>query len=438
MKITYKVLSVFTLLALLALVFATPAQAFDERAGETIKIAADEVIEDDLYASANEFTLDGTVQGDLVVFGTIITINGTVEGDLIAAGQTIVINGTVTDDARIAGATLKLGKNAVIGDDVIAGSASLEAEAGSLIEGELVVGAAQALLDGKIDGDVLAGAGALELNGEFGGNVKAEVGDPEEGAPAPNMFIPQSDIEFPAVKPGFNVGENAKIAGSLQYTQSREVEIPSGAVGGKITRAEPVVDPHKVEVKPTPAEAAVDWTLDLLRAIVTWLAFGLLLGWLAPLFMKALMDKVQAQPAASLGWGMISYAAFFFALFLILTVVILGGVFFGILTLGGMSGTIVWVGILALFALVVGFVLVTAFLTKIVAAWLGGRLILSRFKPELAEHKFLPLALGVVIVALLVAIPYIGWLFGLIITFVGLGALWILGRERWQARKTTV
>lgn len=435
MKAPYKIFSIFTLLALLTLTFATPALAFDGRSGDNVEIKADEVIEDDVYVGASKFTLEGTVKGDLVVFGETITINGTVEGDLIAAGQTIIINGKVSDDARIAGAALKLGKSAFIGGDVVAGSASLEAENGSVVEGDVVVGAGQTLLEGKIGDDVMAGTGSLELNGEIGGDVQAEVGDPEEGAPPMSMFMPQAQIDFPSVKPGFNVGEDAKIAGNLEYTQSAEVKIPSGVVAGKITRKEPVVDPEEVVVPPTPAEKALTWTLDLLRTIITWIAFGLLLGWLLPLFMKALMDKVQSQPAASLGWGLVSYAAFFFALFILLTVIIIGGILFGALTLGSMSGTIVWVGILALFALVVGFVLVTAFLTKIVVAWLSGKLILSRIKPELAEHKFLPLALGVVIVAVLVALPFIGWLFGLLITIIGLGALWIWGRDAWQARK---
>jgi hypothetical protein len=34
---------------------------------------------------------------------------------------------------------------------------------------------------------------------------------------------------------------------------------------------------------------------------------------------------------------------------------ILGGIFFGVLTLSGVSGTIIWVGILAIFELIVGF-----------------------------------------------------------------------------------
>jgi cytoskeletal protein CcmA (bactofilin family) len=436
MKTIHKFFSIFALIALLALAFATPAQAFDGRSGDNVEIKAGEVVEDDVYVTANTFTLEGTVKGDLIVFGTTIIINGTVDGDLIAAGKSVTINGTVTDDARIAGAALKIGKTAIIGGDVVAGSASLETEDGSTIEGELIVGAAQTLLDGKVTGDVLAGTSSLELNGEFGGDVKAEVGNPDEGGLPPSMYMPQADINFPTVKPGFNVGKDAKIAGNLEYTQSKDVKIPANAVGGKITRTEPVVDPASVKAKPTPAEAAMTWTFNLLRSIVTLIAFGLLLGWLAPMFVKTLMEKLQSQPVASLGWGLVAYAAFFFAILIVLVAMIAGGLLFGVLTLGGMSGTIIWVGILALFAMVVGFVLVTAFLTQITVAWLGGKLILARVKPELAEHKFLPLVVGVVIVALLVALPYIGWLFGAIVMFIGLGALWIWGRDLWQARKT--
>jgi cytoskeletal protein CcmA (bactofilin family) len=438
MKTSYKIFSIFTLLALLVLALATPAQAFDGRTGDNVEIKSDEVIEDDVYVTANEFTLDGTVKGDLVVFGTNITVNGTVEGDLIAAGQSVTINGTVKDDARIAGAVLKVSRTAVIGGDVVAGSASLETEEGSSIGGDIVVGAGQALLDGKVGDDVMAGTGSLELNGQIGGDVKAEVGDPEEGGPPMSMLFPQSGISFPSVKPGFNLGKDAKIAGNLEYTQSKDVKIAEGIVGGKVTRNQPVVDASKVKVEPTPAEKAMTWTFNLLRTIVTWILFGLLLGWLAPLFMKSLMDKVQSQPAASLGWGVVTYAAFFFAILVVLVVMIAGGILFGVLTLGSMSGTIVWIGILAIFALVVGFVLVTVFLTKIVVAWLGGKLLLARIKPELAEHKVWPLVVGAVIVALLMALPFVGWLLKILAMFLGLGALWIWGRDAWQARKAVV
>jgi hypothetical protein len=178
------------------------------------------------------------------------------------------------------------------------------------------------------------------------------------------------------------------------------------------------------------------WTLNLLRTIVTLIVFGLLLGWLAPMFMKTLIEKVQSQPAASLGWGLVAYAAFFFAILVVIVAMIAGGILFGVLTLGGLSGTIIWIGILAIFAMIVGFVLISVFLTKIIVAWLSGRLILARLNPALAEHKIWPLVIGAALIALLIALPYIGWLFGILVMFVGLGALWLAGRERLQTPKT--
>ena len=255
MKTLYKFFSIFCLIALLALAFATPAKAFDGRSGENVEIKTGEVIVDDVYVTASTFVLDGTVKGDLIVFAQTITINGTVEGDLIAAGQSVIINGTVTEAARIAGAELKIGKTATIGGDVVAGGASLEAQDGSAIKGELVVGAGQTLLEGNIAGDVLAGTGSLELNGEFGGNVNAQVGDPQDGGMPPSIYMPQSNIQFPTVKPGFNIDEGAKIKGNLEYTQTKDVKIPTDAVGGKVTRTLPVVDPQKVQ--PTPTQKAM-------------------------------------------------------------------------------------------------------------------------------------------------------------------------------------
>jgi len=45
--------------------------------------------------------------------------------------------------------------------------------------------------------------------------------------------------------------------------------------------------------------------------------------------------------------------------------------------------------------------------------------------------------IGVSIIALIVALPYIGWLFGLLVMFTGLGALWLWGRERVSKQTVT-
>ncbi len=435
-----KILSILTLAALLTLAMAVPVYAFEERSGEKIVIAADEVVEDDLYLFAAEVIVDGTVKGDLIAFGSQITVNGKVEGDLISAGQVVVINGIIQDDARIAGAGLQVGEKAQIGDDLLAAGASLEVKAGSTVGGDVAVGAAQALLAGKVAGDVLAGTGALELAGTFGGDVKAYVDQTEETAdePSPNVFMQQNiPLTLPSLSPGLTVKEGAKIAGDLEYSSTYDLPFPSGAVAGKVTRVEPEVDEHAY-VPPTPAQQAGKWALDLLRSIVTLVLFSLLLAWLTPLFLQTTAGKMQSQPWLSLGWGAIAWAAFFFAMLVILVGMVLGGIIFGALTLSSISGVIIWVGILALFALIVAFVLTTAYLAKIVVGAALGKWVLGKFNLDLAEHKFWPVVVGVTLIAVVIGLfkfpllplGFFGWLINFAVILFGLGALWLWGRER--------
>ena len=438
-----KAISVFTLLILLTLTFAIPVFAFEGREGDKVVIGADEVIDDDLYVGANEFTLNGTVKGDLIVGGSVITINGTVEGDLWAAGQVVIINGVVMDDARIAGAGLQLGDEAQVGGDLLAAGASLETKPGSNVGSDLLVGAGQALLAGDVERDVMAGTGALELRGDFGRDVKAYVDQTEETAsgPSPNIYMQQSiPLTLPSVAPGLTVDDSASIAGDLEYSSTYDLSFPSGTVGGEVNRVQPEITEGKKYVPPTPMERTGKWALDSLRTVLTLVIFGLLLSWLTPAFMNASSDKVTSQTWPSLGWGAIAWAAFFFALLLVVIVMIAGGIIFGFLTLGGISGTIIWLGILSMFALTVTFVLATAYVSKIVVGAAIGRWIFSKTNPSLAEHRFWPMILGVIVIAVVVALfrfplvplGFFGWLLNFAVVLFGLGALWLWGRDRFS------
>jgi cytoskeletal protein CcmA (bactofilin family) len=442
MKPIQKLFSVFALLAIVTIVFATPARAFDGRSGDEIVIKADEVIDDDLYVTARTFTLEGTVNGDVVVFAQTITINGTVNGDLIAAGQVVIINGTVTDDARIAGAALQMGEKASVGSDVVGAAASLELKNGSTVKGELVYAGGQALLAGDITGDVLAATGGLELSGSFGGNVQAHVDANENTASSPpmNMYMTNIPITLPSVRPGLKVDDGAKIAGNLEYTSTVDLPVPAGVVAGKVTRTAPAPSERARPVQPTPAQQVGKWALDLLRGMITLILFGLLLGWLFPFFMRALPEEIRTHPWSSLGWGAIAWAAFFFGLLVIVLAMILGGLIFGFLTLSGVSGTIIWVGILALIGFTILFILVTSFLTKIVVGELIGKWILNRTNPALAGHNVWPMVVGVVVLVAVIGLfrfpllplGFFGWLINFLVILCGLGALWLWTRDRYS------
>src|ERR671917_1679185 len=88
------------LVVLAVLLLVSPVWAVESRSGNEVVIGADEVIEDDLYVTANEVLVEGTVEGDLIALGSSIAVDGTVAGDLIGAGQSVEIGGTVQDDAR--------------------------------------------------------------------------------------------------------------------------------------------------------------------------------------------------------------------------------------------------------------------------------------------------------------------------------------------------
>lgn len=445
-----KVFTILTLFILLSLMLVPAVSAFDGREGGRVVIGADEVIEDDLYigaetivvdgiikgdlyAGANTITINGTIEGDLVTGAQSITINGTVEGDVMAFAQSVVVNGKVGDDLRSGAAAIQFGEEAVVTDDLLFGGASLELMPGAQVGGDLLVGGAQALVEGDVVGNLQVGASAFELTGSVGGDVTAYVDTPSEDQEyTPPMFYgPQMNISMPSVMPGITIAKSAKIDGDLSYTATSDLEFPSNTIAGKVTRKEPeMVQNFEHPTPPTPQQMAGFWFISLLRTIITLIALGMLMQWLFPNFLASAEYKLQTETWASLGWGAVAYAFFFFALLVVFTAMILGAIIFGAISLGGLSGTIVVLGLLTLFAMIVGFILTIVYLTKIIVATLGGKLLLARIKPEWANHKFYPLALGVVLLALIMAIPVAGWLVKLIVVLFALGALWLLGRDQ--------
>lgn len=427
-RITKRLAGLF-LLTMLFLALASPALAFEPQSGERVVIEQGQVIEDDLYVGANVFILEGTIKGDLIAGGSVIVVEstGVVEGDLLAMGQGIVINGTVEDDARIAGAMLSVGGDAVIGGDLMAFGYSLEVSDGSAIGGDLVVYASQASLLGSVARDVQAGVGGLRIDAQIGGDVQAEIGDGED-MPSfnPFMFMP-TPPEMPGmtvVPGGLSVGAQAKIGGDLTYTAAGDAEIPAGAVEGEVIRKKLELPPP-----PTPEQQIGAWFLKLLRALATLLIVGFLMAWLVPDFVRNGASVLQAQPLHGLLWGLLVYVGFFFVIFLVLVVIILLILLLGMITLGDLVRTVMGVGMVTVSSLVLTFRVAVSYISKILVGFLVGRLLLARFRPDLGENPYWPLVLGVVIFAILWSIPILGTVVNVVVVLLGLGALWLLGRD---------
>jgi cytoskeletal protein CcmA (bactofilin family) len=381
---------------------------------------------DDVIAGADMFILEGRIRGDLIVAGGSVTItpSGVVEGDLIAAGRQVAIQGQVKDDARIAGTALTIGPRASIGDDLIAAGQSLETVKGSTVGGGLLFGGGQALLAGNVAEGARLGAGGLDLKGWIRGGVHAAVGESgPQVASSPLAFFPGAP-PVPYVPRGLTVRPGALIEGNLDYVAQQDGNIAPGAVSGKVTRQAP-----EVPVGPSPAERA-------LRTFAALLAVGLLLLAILPGSVKEGAAELQAHPGPSLGWGMVSLAAAFVCVVMIVFATVLAAVALGTLSLGDLTALAILTGIVTLAAFALAFVITAVYASKVIVAYLGGRLLLSRVRPAWAETRVAPLIVGLLGLVLLGAVPYLGGAVHLLAALFGLGALWLLARVRLQRRRT--
>jgi cytoskeletal protein CcmA (bactofilin family) len=223
MKINYRVISIVVLTLLLVLILVPTASAYESRSGDIVTVKADEVIDEDLYVSAETFILDGTIKGDLFVVGRHVIINGVLGGDLMGAAQDITINGELKDDARVVGAVIILTEKAKVEGDVMAMSYSMETKAGSQVKGALLGGSSQAFFGGEVAKDLKYAAGGIDIEGKVGGNVEVEVGSPDDVAPTWPMQFFEDLPAIPSVKGGLSIGEAAQLEGNITIPHQNQL-----------------------------------------------------------------------------------------------------------------------------------------------------------------------------------------------------------------------
>jgi cytoskeletal protein CcmA (bactofilin family) len=429
-RIKKNTLFIFAFVLVPLLLFCiSPALSINAIAEKQITITANQVIDDDLYLSGEILTIDGTIKGDAVLSGKQITVNGTVDGDLIAAGQTININGTIKDDVRIAGQVLTIDSKAKITDDLIAAGASLENKAGSSVGGDVNFFGAQALLAGTINKSVLGAINSLELRGSVGQNMRVTaIGDPN---PLKVPFIPKPDVAIPEIPEGLSILDTAKIGGKLTYKSTKDAQINQKAqVIGGIVREEL---PYKGQQESgwngfIQAQTPGEIFLQQLQRLVALLLIGWLLLRFVPGWTQGLTTTIQTKPLPSLGWGLVTFIGIWVVITVvpIITVLLSGLLAF---TLPNLILPVVGIGTLFAIFLSVGFAIFATFVPQILIGFLSGKWLMQRLRPNKSTGRIMSLFAGLVVFVLLSAIPILGGIFELIITLMGLGAIW-LWRER--------
>ena len=404
----------------------SPLGAADFRGGDEVIVAANEVIEDDLYVAGETIRIEGTVRGDVIAAGQQVIISGTVEGDLMACGQAVVVTGRVADDIRMAGMALQLGEGATVGDDVIAAGFSLEAEGGSRVDGGLTMAGFQTALGGSIgDGAQFAGVG-LEITGRITGDVDAEV-DASVEAPPFMRFMP-APIPLPTVALGLTVADDAEIQGNLTYESSGEGQIsPSAVITGDLVRNAP--GPGEVEAA---GRAAV--VLPTLQRFLALLVVGLILVWAVPDALRQMADRVTARPLATAGWGLGTLLGAVVAVMVVVLVSVVLAILTGLLSLSSLMGLSVVLGLVTAALVGLGLWITAAFLGPIAVGVAVGQPIQRSLPAGMGPSLIQFLIRGLVVVVVLGAIPFVGFLVRLAVLVLGLGAvaMWAAGAVRRQ------
>ncbi|HSE29476.1 MAG TPA: polymer-forming cytoskeletal protein [Candidatus Saccharimonadales bacterium] len=351
------------------LAFAGSANAATFLGQDAPTIGQDQVVDGSLYIAGNTVTVAGTVKGDLFCGGQSVEISGMVEGDVICSGQTVNVTGTVTGDVRVAAQMFSLG--ASVDKSVTVFGQTVNFNQGSFIGFDATVFAETLNANGQISRDLVANAGTLNISGVVSRLVQANVN---------NLNI-----------------ANDSIVGDVDYTSSREAEVADGATVASLERT--VVTPTEVE----PSNPV----LMLISGMAYWFVAMLLIGAailiVKPGILPSASDSIKANPGAAIGWG---------ALFLFATPII------------SLLLAITIVGIPLAFLILLAWFIVLI-VSQPIAAYFVGNWIMAKTNVKWGEiwTRMASLALGLLIIVVLTAIPFVGWLFALTATALGAGSL---------------
>lgn len=420
----------FVLALLIALPFATPANAGEVIPGNPdAYLGPDVVIDDDLFISGRYVQVDGIVRGDLFAAGQEIEINGTVEGNVFMVGQVHIINGTVGGSVFAGGYSIKFGPDADINGSSYFGGFSLLAAQGSQIARNLYMGGYQADLAGEVGRDVIASLSALKLEGSVAGDVLLQLNESMDSRGNRNDFTFYIPGNVEILPEGIDQGEDSSIGGELDYSVNRiQLDLPE--FDGSFS---PDISSDFVGV------FFANWARARVGEFFSLLILGALFFYLWPKRSSDAVDELKARPFANMGWGLLVALLFPLVLVIAIGIVIMLAVIGGVVTLGELAGTILSLGGLVVATFWISFGLLFWMISKTIFAYYVGRALIERIRPETLDSRWaavIVLALGLFLYEILRAVPLFGAIMAIFVILAGAGALLQVARSAWQERRS--
>ena len=384
-------------ITLVLLLIPIPVYAPRFITGGEVRIAADQVIDDNLVVIAEIVKVDGSINGDLTVLGRNVQIDGLVKGDVVVTAGSFSLNG----DAE--GGVFVLAVNSAINGKVSRNVRLLGnfIESDGEIKGSLSVIGNIVILDenNRIGKDVLVVGRKADISGEINRDLSGIAWQTKIWATVGR------DVELEVRR--LELMPQASINGGIRYVSGRKISIDE----------EKVV---KGEVKYLPLNQGRMWNWinayynrlknlsvsPILKtgALVSMLLVGSIFILFSPVNVLAMSDQIWRNPFGSLLMGLA---------FLIITPIIV--LFLFILVVGIPAGIILmYIYSIALYA------------SRVFVSLAVGRGILKLLRVRIGisrRRQVLALLIGLVVLNASTYIPYIGLWLATVYVVLGLGAL---------------
>lgn len=433
-------------IVLLMLVGRGTALAREIRQGDQCVIAANEVIQGNLFVLCRTLVIKGQVDGDVMGAATEAVINGIINGDIYLLAGQLDVAGVVDGSLHFAGPVLRILSTARLtgaSADLMSLSLSATLEDGVKIAGNVTAAGYQLILEGNTGGEVNFWGSALRLNNAVGGNVDAVVGDPQSSgiSQLQTLIVPFGwDIELE--NPGLVMGRRSAIEGDLRYSGAAEGTM-EGKVAGATVFIPIITQPDLTQIINNEDQGGLRLIVaQVLRELVVLALIGFVGLVFVPRHFQMPLRTLQSRTLPSVGVGLLAFIVSFpVTIVLIILIVFLVIVPLVLLQLDGLFVALVGGALLGTWGGGASVFYFTAiFVSRAVVCLLLGRLIVQAVLGDDGSPRitFISIVVGVVLLSILVSLPVVGIIASAVTAFWGLGAILIVVQTQLRSYRDRV
>ena len=366
----FPVLLTFLLTAFCAEILTAQGSQF--KAGDVYRLAQGDSVSSQIVAAGEWIEIAGTAANDVYAAGSNITIDGIIGDDAILAGTSITLQGRISD--MLLSASEKLLMNGIVEGDLFAAGDELRLTENANISGMLFLAGNEVTIEGaRVRGRSRIAANKVRLDGEFRDHV----------------VIYSNDVVF---GPDYNPRGDTKVVSTKELYRENMGHIPERLI----------LDVQKPSAFPV-------FMLQL------WIYLSMLVtGSVMIYFFKPVTADLYRFSTErfwkNTGIGLLLVS---------LTPIVLVLLLFPLVTIP-LSILIFWLFIISLY------------LSYLAVAMMLGMQVLRRFRSESAEPAFYwSLALGLLLIAVVNNVPFLGPVFSILLLFFGTGSFWAYAVKRY-------